>query len=602
MKFQSQLVLAACLLAPAMSFNAHAQDSDSSNYLVINPVVSISNYQSTPLSDVLLSTDVITQEEIQASTATSFGELISQKTGVEVTRSGGEGAQTSIFLRGQASKNYVLLIDGIRVQADPYGNLRPMDVPLSQIEKIEVLKGNASALHGDAAIGGVINIITKTGELRDGGYISVTSGSRNTNGADVGLSQNVGGVDVSVSASTFETDGIDATKESESDTDDFNRKNQAISISKRISAQTRLKAGYKSSASNSKLDGYYKRLESKNTDYNLSFEHKSGPLMDARLEASTGKLKYDSFGVTDSYAKGKQNAYKLINISRFSSDTTTQAITQGLEVSDSEYDKIDRGAQAVFLGYLLRSDPHSLQVNLRNDDIDIQNPGSPQKTFSATSWLMGYGYQLTPSLTASLARSTGFRAPSAGEYSSNSDLKAEKHKSTELSLQHQGEQSLSRVTLFKTDTDNGIQSWPIKNIEEISNQGAEFIVSRRSDFVDYRFNLTLQEPKIKNSTSGANALQKRARTHANLNLSKQVSGYNINSTLIYAGKRSDVNDKTMSSYVRLDASLSRNLTQAASVVLKAENITDADYETTSGYNTAGRSLYLTLKYDFATAY
>ena len=173
----SRLVPAALMGLLGTAFSASADDNSTANYLVNNPVVSIASYQDTPLSDVLLSTDVVTQEEIEASSATSFGELISQKTGIEVTRSGGPGGNLSVFLRGQASKNYVLMIDGIKVQTDLYGNVILPDMSLTEIQSIEVLKGNASALYGEGAIGGVINVITKTGKMRDTGYVSATTGS-----------------------------------------------------------------------------------------------------------------------------------------------------------------------------------------------------------------------------------------------------------------------------------------------------------------------------------------------------------------------------------------------------------------------------------------
>ena len=50
----------------------------------------------------------------------------------------------------------------------------------------------------------------------------------------------------------------------------------------------------------------------------------------------------------------------------------------------------------MFIGYQIRSGKYSLQTNLRRDNIDVQNDGSSAKQFSSTSWLAGYGYQLTP--------------------------------------------------------------------------------------------------------------------------------------------------------------------------------------------------------------
>ena len=605
MKLFIRLLLIAILGLVATSFSSSAQDNNP-NYLIINPLVTIASYQSTPLSDVLLSTDVITQDEIATSSATSFGELISQKTGIEVTRSGGPGAQTSVFLRGQSSVNYVLLIDGIRVQTDEWANLRPMDLPLDSIEKIEVLKGNASALYGDAAIGGVINIITKSGTLRDGGYGSITYGSQATKAASASLSQKIGGVDVSISATTFETEGLDATKSSDFDKDEFERSNHSISLSKRLSPKTKLEAKYKSSQSKGGLDGYYDRLNTNNIDYTFSAIHNNRGLLNARFDLNTGKLNYDSFHPSNpnnnQIRKGKQSAFKLVNISYLGDDRKTHTLTQGLEHSDAEYHTTSRDGQAIFLGYSLQLGSHTLQTNIRKDEINVQNEGSPAKRFNAASWLVGYGYRFSPNFKASLTQSTGFRAPSAGEYSYNSDLKAEEHVSTEFSIQHANKQSLSRMTLFSTDTNNGIQSWPVENMEKLKNQGVEFSLNRQSDFASYRLSLTFQDPKIKNGASAIKSRLKRAKTYANMSISKSLGNYNFNGKLSYSGRRHDVSNATMKSYIRVDASLSQQLTPATLISLKAENITDADYETTAGYNTPGRSLFLTLKYNFATAY
>ena len=581
---------------------AVSAENYNSNYLIINPLVAITTYQDMPLSDVLQSSDVITQDEIAASTATSFGELINRKIGVEVTRAGGPGGQTSVFLRGQASKNYLLLVDGVKAQTDAWGNIRPIDLPLADIYKIEVLRGNASALYGDAAIGGVINIITKTGKLRDGGQVSVTYGSQATKDASASLSQTLGGVDIAISAARFETEGLDATKTSDFDKDEFERSSHSIALSKHFSAQTKLAANYKSSQSEGGLDGFYNRLETQNIDYTLSAEHKRDALIDTRFDISKGKLRYDSFGTFNSFNRGKQTALKLVNISRLGKHEKEHIITQGLEKSDSEYGTTDRKGQAMFIGYQIRSGKYSLQTNLRRDNIDVQNDGSSAKQFSSTSWLAGYGYQLTPNVKASLTRSTGFRAPSAGEYSSNSDVKPEEHMSTEFSLQHLSEQSLARMTLFTSKTDNGIQSWPIENIEKIENQGVEFSLDKQTDFINIELNLTLQDPKIQNGSSSTKSLLKRAKTFSSLNLSKALHDYNFSSKLSYSGQRYDVGSAKMKSYLRVDANLSRQLTPAASASLKLENLTNADYETTAGYNTPDRSLFFTLKYNFATTH
>ena len=93
---------------------------------------------------------------------------------------------TSFFLRGQNSVNTVILIDGVRTQVDGGGNLTITDMPLDMIERIEVLRGNASALYGEAAIGGVINIITRRSQGRTKVYANLEAGSFETRRASVG--------------------------------------------------------------------------------------------------------------------------------------------------------------------------------------------------------------------------------------------------------------------------------------------------------------------------------------------------------------------------------------------------------------------------------
>ena len=145
----SLCAVTACFTVPALAQDTTVQDN--SQRPIVYPTATIANYQATPLNDVLLSVDVIEAQEIEQSTATTVSDLIAQKTGIEFSRNGGPGAVTSHFLRGQESKNYIMLVDGVRVHTNAIGSLLMPELSISQIEKIEVLKGNASALYGEAA-------------------------------------------------------------------------------------------------------------------------------------------------------------------------------------------------------------------------------------------------------------------------------------------------------------------------------------------------------------------------------------------------------------------------------------------------------------------
>jgi hypothetical protein len=105
---------------------------------------------------------VIDAEQIARSGPISLGELLQRHAGAELSANGGPGQVSGIFLRGTNTNHVVLLIDGVRVNSATTGTNALEHVPLSQIERIEVLRGPASSLYGADAIGGVIQIFTRT--------------------------------------------------------------------------------------------------------------------------------------------------------------------------------------------------------------------------------------------------------------------------------------------------------------------------------------------------------------------------------------------------------------------------------------------------------
>ncbi|HRF24346.1 MAG TPA: TonB-dependent receptor plug domain-containing protein, partial [Chitinophagaceae bacterium] len=83
--------------------------------------------------------------------------------GVEVQQRGPQGSQSDIVLRGGTFQQVLVIIDGIKLN-DPLTGHFNSYIPINtdEIERIEILKGAASAIYGSEAVGGVINIITKT--------------------------------------------------------------------------------------------------------------------------------------------------------------------------------------------------------------------------------------------------------------------------------------------------------------------------------------------------------------------------------------------------------------------------------------------------------
>ena len=115
------------------------------------------------ISDVPQSVSVITKEEIMNSPDRTIPEVIQRAAGVLITNNGPIGSLTSANIRGSEAGQVLIMIDGRRINDAQNAQFDLSNLPLTkdEIERIEVLRGGASALYGADAMGGVINIITK---------------------------------------------------------------------------------------------------------------------------------------------------------------------------------------------------------------------------------------------------------------------------------------------------------------------------------------------------------------------------------------------------------------------------------------------------------
>ena len=126
-----------------------------------------------PKNNIIADTTTISSEEIKRASSSTLVELLQRQSGIEISNQGGPGQLSTIFLRGNSSTHVVILIDGLRVNAATSSLTALSNIPLSQIDKIEIVRGSASSLYGPDAIGGVIQIFTKQGLKGFNPYIAV---------------------------------------------------------------------------------------------------------------------------------------------------------------------------------------------------------------------------------------------------------------------------------------------------------------------------------------------------------------------------------------------------------------------------------------------
>jgi len=167
----------------------------------------------TPELQVASSITVITAEQIQARQLQSLPAILNDVPGLNVVQSGGPGAQTSVFMRGTNSNHAKVLIDGIDV-SDPSSPTGLFDFGqmLSQdIERVEVLRGPQSGLYGSDAIGGVINVITRSGSGPLSGVVRLEGGSFDTFNQSAGLSGSSNGFHYTANVDHFHSGATPVT-------------------------------------------------------------------------------------------------------------------------------------------------------------------------------------------------------------------------------------------------------------------------------------------------------------------------------------------------------------------------------------------------------
>ena len=114
-----------------------------------------------PLADALPSTRVITRADIDAAAASDLPGLLRSLTSIDVAQTGPLGSQASLFLRGADSRQTLVLVDGVPLVRADFGTASWQHLPLDQIERIEIVRGNLAALYGAQAVGGVVQIVTR---------------------------------------------------------------------------------------------------------------------------------------------------------------------------------------------------------------------------------------------------------------------------------------------------------------------------------------------------------------------------------------------------------------------------------------------------------
>jgi len=599
------IVTGACALALAAARvpagEPYIGQADAAGSIVITATRS-----ATGIESLAVPVMVISRADIERSLDGDLAALLAGLPGLEVSRPGGPGQPASVFLRGTNSDQTTVLVDGVRINPGTIGGAQIQNIQPESIERVEIVKGARSSIYGTDAIGGVINVITRAGAA-PGASLYASTGRYGTQvyAADASgmLSERLG---AGASLAYQRSDGFPPLQDSP-------------------------------------VPGNY---DNTSVNAQLRYAASDALTMRAQLWQSSGQSAYAEFGAPSqenfldaSYATGAEWQGTAGARARV---TASQVISNVTQRQTPDYDRTRRNALDAQYSWLPLRD-HEMTVGAVVDDEHTESLsfGLPydvhthtqlgylqdqlhrgandlllalgynhHETFgSYTTWNAEYGRTLTRALRATLAAGTAYRAPDSTDlygYGGNPALQPETSHQLQLGLAWQATSSQQvSASLYENHIDDLIEYvlidpanfiYQAQNAARARIRGAELDYEWRGAAWSAHGSYVAQDPR--NLTSGTQLLR---RSHSNLALGARYEAGPLNASadLQLVGPRTDYVGFYLGSvagYTLVNLGVGYQLNARWSTQLRLDNALDRHYEQISGYNTAGRSLTLAMRF------
>ncbi|MCG6342439.1 TonB-dependent receptor [Vibrio fluvialis] len=605
---KSLLAVAVASLLPYASFS-FAQDTSADETVVVT-----ANRFEQKQASVLSATTVISRQEIEQYQANSLTEVLRRVPGVEIAQNGGRGHNASVFMRGTNSDHVLVLVDGVRIDAAA-GGVAINHFPLGLVEHLEVIRGPGAAMYGSDAVGGVINIITRSHRGNNLKQVTAGIGSNQTRKGDVVAKADVNEQGHLQLAAGFEkTDGYDIK-----------------------STQTGVDYGYESQ---NLMGGYEHRFNDNwlgyvsaswfdsDVEYNSSGSVYHGF---SDNQSFTGQLNYEgaklkslvtlNYQQTEnldySQSEGKDNASTRANIDLTQIQwANIYQLNEYVELGggvDGRRESLgddalsygyahslageSRDTKGIFGSGKLTISDWVLEANVRHDKHD--------KYDEHTTWSVAAGYQLGEYHRVRASYGTAYKAPSYSDLTTTPDLEAEESRNIEVGVS--GDYSFARwnISAYDNKVDNliiwyeGSSGWYSDNVDA-RIKGLEMDVNFDTGPINHTLVAEFKDHEDDNGVQ----LARRAKQNYKWITSAQFGDVEVNTTYTFTGKRLDLpkTEATDEDYIPAtnlwDVSLGYWVSDAFVVRTRVENLFNEQYETAVGYRSPERAYYLNASYQF----
>jgi vitamin B12 transporter len=592
----------------------------------------------TPIAknNVIADVTTISSEDIERAGSSSLPELLQRQPGIEISNLGGPGKVSTLSLRGTSSTHSIVLIDGMRVGAATSGFSAIEHIPLSQIRKIEILRGPASSLYGQDAIGGVIQIFTKKGVDGFKPYVGIGYGSYNTSNFQSGIRGGNNQTTYAINFAAMNTDGFSAfipnpnntsgavTNAANLDKDGYKNYSLSSSLNHKINQDYEIDLQYFLSEGKNKFDQQFANFapfvdfknEARQKSYGLNLKGQINNAWQSSIKIGQSTDKYldkqkwnPNIGVYDptptsswgcggfcgaqdsslvDLYKTTQNQFTWQNNIKLNKGSLTllyDFLEQKIKTTDL-YEKTQRTNHGVMVGYSLIEDKHNFQSNFRKDFNSAYD--------DAVTGNIGYAYSINSNWTIASSYGTAFVSPSfnylyslADTYAlGNPNLKPEKSKNIEGSIRYKDDSGSISLTMFQNKIDDFIiysnptystgSRTTTQNLNKAEIQGLTISGDQFLGHFQIKGSVTSQSAKNEDTDK---YLPRRASLIGNISLNYYIGQWNIGVEETFSGNRFNdaANTVNLSGYALTNIVADYKINDKLKLNLRLNNVFDKDY-------------------------
>jgi len=582
----------------------------------LDPIVITGAREPVALSDALQDVTLIDRATIEAHAGASIESLLAEQPGVQVATSGGMGSVSSVFVRGANSDSTLLLIDGMRYGSASTGTPIFYNLPLDQIDHIEIVRGPMSSVYGGDAAGGVIQVFTRRGQAGGDASASATLGSERYGAADVGVRGASGALDYALQSGVQRSNGYPYTNPHayfgiyNPNPDHFEQTSASANLGYAFAPGWSLRVqGLDARGTVQFADGVDPTQPQRtarsllgSTSGGVTVQGQAAPGWTTSLRLMASRDDYNTDIAVSAYDLGRFTTAQ--RLASWQNDVATplgtvllaaEQLHQSVSSTTTTYATDARTINGLQLGLNGRAGANTWQMNARSDT----NAQFGRRTTGA----LAYGRDLAPAWRVGVSLGTSFVMPSFNDLYypgySNPALQPQRGRSKEINLRWRGESAQLRLALFDSRYQDLIAldaNYLPVNIGQSRIRGASAQATGRVGALTLGAVLDTMDPR---DLTDATQLAHRARNSATLTADWQpAAALTLGASLRAAGARFDdtANLQSLGGYGQVGLHGHWQCNPLWRLSLRLDNATDHGYEPAYGYNAPPRQVFLTLRY------